>query len=160
MESTPPNPGDILDCVVTHREDGGLWVQSGEWIGFIDNCSIAWVPEDSPALGERVRVVVKFLTPVAEVPYDFVGSIKNAYPKRHPINWIDDSIIGTRFRSKTRPLGQWIVFFHPTGLLGVLPREALEGRAIGHEDLVEAEVIAVDRNTRRLMLRLPLSCQG
>jgi hypothetical protein len=146
---------EILPCVVIRSDESGLWVRSGEAMGVVDQGSIAWKTEDFPATGDRVNVFVRFLTPEPEVPFDFVGSIKDAYPEKHPIHFLDDSIIGSRFCSRIRPLGSWWVMRHPTGVPALLPREAWDRPSVGDDAPVEVEVSAIDRERQRLLVRLP-----
>jgi hypothetical protein len=148
-------PGEIPDCIVTRCDDREFRVRCGEFTGDVDSGSIAWKPEDFPALGDRVNAFVRFLTPDTEVPFDFVGSIKDAYPEKPPINFVDDSIIGSRFVSRARMIGRWIAFRHPTGLPALLPREEWKRASIDYSEEIEAEVIGVDRKRKWLLVRLP-----
>lgn len=147
--------GDILGCIVVRSDESGLWVRSDGAIGLVDHRDVAWNPENSPMVGDGVRVCVRFLTPDADVPYDFVGSIKDAYPEKHPIHLIDDSVLGSRFVSRVIPMGRWWGLRHPTGLPALLPRETLDRADVARDEEIEVEVRGIDRERKRLLVRLP-----
>lgn len=146
---------EVLDCVVHQRDENGLQVRCGRWIGVVDNNEVAWRAEDNPRLGDRVKVVVRFPTPYANVSFDFVGSIKDARPETHPIHSFDDSAIGVRFSSRILACGQWWALKHPTGVMALLPRESLDRTTHGNGDLVEVEVAEIDRERKQFVVRLP-----
>jgi hypothetical protein len=153
--------GDILDCIVIRRdESGAMWVGHGQTLGIVDNSQIAWKPEDIPAADDRTNVFVEFPTPDPEVDYDFVGSIKKAYPEKHPIRFMDDSLIGSRFVSRVILLGKWWGLRHPSGVPALLPREALDRAALGDREKIEVEIAEIDRRKEWLKVRLPGNSEG
>lgn len=145
--------GDILECIVLHRAEAGFLVRSGTLIGQISPWDIAWRPEHIPAEGDRVKVFVLFATQRNEkVSFDFVGSIRDAYPETHPIHSLDDSIIGTRFISPVIPLGTWWWGLrHPSGVPTLLPRVELSREDLGDAGEIEVEVARIDRENKRLI---------
>jgi hypothetical protein len=153
--------GDILDCIVIRRdESGAMWVRNGETLGIVDNFQIAWNSEDIPAVGDRINVFVEFPTPYPEVDYDFVGSIKEAYPEKHPIRFMNDSMIGSRFVSQVIPMGKWWGLRHPSGVPALLSREALDRAALGDREEIEVEIAEIDRQKEWLKVRLPRDSAG
>lgn len=145
--------GDILECVVTRIDEYGfIWVQHGDLIGGVEQVDVLFGSE-LPAVGDTVKVWYRFATgDDGTIGYDFIGSINYAYPERHPINFVDNSIIGERFVSEYRVLGYWAVVRHRSGVLGALPSSELSQRT-SRDETIEVEVTGIDREKKRLLVR-------